>query len=62
MNENFCMFIRILPKFEPKGPINNKSALAYVMAWLRTGEKPLTEVTLTQVDYVYMWQLGIWVK
>ena len=27
VNENFCILIKILSKFVPKGPIDNKSAL-----------------------------------
>ena len=32
----------------PKGPIDYKSALLQVVAWHRTGEKPLPESMLTQ--------------
>ena len=32
--------------FVPEGPIENKSVLAKVMAWCRTGDKPLPEPTL----------------
>ena len=48
MNETFCISIRISLKFVPKGPIDNKPALVQVMAWRRTGDKPLPEPTLTQ--------------
>ena len=41
-------FLKISLKFVPKGPIYNKSALVQVMAWRRTGAKPLPEPTLTQ--------------
>ena len=37
MNEKFCVFIRISPKFDPKGLINSKSALVQVIAWRPTG-------------------------
>ena len=47
MNETFCISIWIPLKFVPKGPINNKSALVQVMAWRRTGDKPLPEPRLT---------------
>ena len=43
LNEKFCIMIKISLKFVPKGPIDNKSALAQVMAWRRTGNKPLPE-------------------
>ena len=36
-------------KFIPKGPIDYKSALVQVVAWHRTGEKPLPESMLTQL-------------
>ena len=43
MNEKFCILIRILLKFVAEGPTDNKSALVQVMAWCRTGDKPLSE-------------------
>ena len=46
--------IRISLKFVPKGPIDNKSALVRVMAWRRTGDKPLPEPMLTQFTDAYM--------
>ena len=48
MNETFCILIRISLKFLLKDPIDNKSALVQVMAWRRTGDKPLPEPVLTQ--------------
>ena len=41
INENICNLIKISLKFVPKGSIDNKSALVQVMAWPRTGGKPL---------------------
>ena len=46
-NESGWISITISPKFIPKGPIDYKSALVQVMAWHRTGEKPLPESMLT---------------
>ena len=43
MNENFFISFQISLKFVLKGPIDNKSALVQVMAWCRTGDKPLSE-------------------
>ena len=40
-------------KFAPKGLIENKSALVQVMAWRRTGSKPLSEPMLTQLTHAY---------
>ena len=43
LNENDRIPIQISLKFIPKSPINSKSVLVQVMAWCRTGDKPLTE-------------------
>ena len=40
-------------KFIPKGPIGYKSALVQVVAWHRTGEKPLPKSMLTQFTDAY---------
>ena len=48
LNEKFCISIQISLKFVPNGPIDNESALFQVMAWCRTGNKPLPETTRTQ--------------
>ena len=47
-NEGVWISITISLKFVPKGPIDYKSALVQVMAWYRTGEKPLPESMLTK--------------
>ena len=36
-----------------QGPINNMPALVNVMAWHRTGDKPLPEPMMTQVTDAY---------
>ena len=41
--ENVGIPIKISPKFVPKGPINNFPALVQIMAWRRSGDKPLSE-------------------
>ena len=46
--------IKISLKFIPKGPIDNKSSFVEVMAWRRTGDKPLTEPMLTQFTDAYL--------
>ena len=43
LNGNVRISIKILLKFVPKGPINNNSALFQIMAWCRSGDKPLSE-------------------
>ena len=54
MNEKFCISTSMSPRFIPKGPIFNKSALDQVMAWRRTGDNPLPEPMLTQFTNAYM--------
>ena len=43
LNENVRILIKIPMKFVPKGPINNYPALVQIMAWCRSGDKPLSE-------------------
>ena len=43
LNENVWIPIKISLKFVPKGPINNIPALVQIMAWRRSGDKPLSE-------------------
>ena len=43
LNENEWHSIKISLKFVPKVPINNVPALVQIMAWHRTGDKPLSE-------------------
>ena len=41
LNENYRIPIQISLKFVPRGPIDSKTAMVQVMAWRRTGDKPL---------------------
>ena len=43
VNENVRISIKISLKFVSKGPINNNPALVQIMAWRRSGDKPLSE-------------------
>ena len=43
MNENVRISIKFSLKFVPKVPINNIPALIQIMAWCRSGAKPLSE-------------------
>ena len=43
LNENVWISINISLKFVPRGPINNIRALVQIMAWRRSGDKPLSE-------------------
>ena len=47
LNENNGNPIQISLKFVPRSPIDNKPALVQVMAWRRTGDKPLPETMVT---------------
>ena len=58
MNGKFFILIIISPKFVPTGPIDNKPALVWIMAWRRIGDKPLSEPMLTQFTDAYMRHLG----
>ena len=49
-----CFFIWISLKCISKGPIDNKTALVQIMAWCRTGDKPLPQPMLTQFTDAYM--------
>ena len=42
LKENVWISIEISLKVFPQVPIDNKSALVQIMAWLRTGNKPLS--------------------
>ena len=53
LSENDKIPIRILLKFVPMSPIDNKPALVLVMAWCRTSDKPLPELMLTQFTDAY---------
>ena len=46
LNENVWIPIKISLKFVPKGTINNIPALVQIMAWRRSGDKPLSEPML----------------
>ena len=54
LNENIWISIKISLKFVPKGPINNIPALAEIIAWRRTSDKPLSEPMMTQFNDAYM--------
>ena len=56
--EGIWNLITISLKFVPKGPFDYKSALVQVMAWHRTGEKPLPESMLTKFTDAYIRHYG----
>ena len=54
VNTNGRILIQILSKIVPKGPTDYKPALVLVMAWHRTGDKPLPEPMMTQFTDAYI--------
>ena len=54
LNENDWIPIQISRKFVPKSEIGENPALVQVMAWRRTGEKPLPEQMMTPFTDAYM--------
>ena len=48
-----------LLKFVPKGPINTIPALVQIMVWRRTGDKPLSELMMTQFNGRIYASLGL---
>ena len=54
LNENVRISNQISLKFVPKDPIGNKSALVQVVAWCRTGDKPLPEAMMAHFSDAYM--------
>ena len=46
---NVWIPIKISLKFVPKGTINNIPALVYIMAWHRSGDKPLSEPMVVNI-------------
>ena len=46
LDENVWITIKVSLMIVPKGPINNSPALIQIMAWRRSGDKPLSEPTM----------------
>ena len=49
LNENVWSSIKMSLKFVRKGPINNIPALVQIMAWRRSGDKPLSEPIMVRL-------------
>ena len=43
LNENVLILIKVSLKFVPKGPITDIPSFVQIMAWRRSGDKPLFE-------------------
>ena len=52
--ENCFILIEIPLKFVPHGPFNNIPAFIQIMAWRRSGDKPLSEAMMKYVPDAYM--------
>ena len=50
LNENTWISIKISLKFVPKGPIDKIPALGQIMAWRRSGDKPLFEPMMVSLQ------------
>ena len=61
-NENVWILIKISLKFVPKGPINNIPALVQIMAWRRSGNKPLSEPMMVSLPTHICVTQPRWVK
>ena len=62
-DKKFCILIKILLKFVPKGPIDNISALVEIMAWRQIGAKILSQPMLTRFTVAYTCSTrGRWVN
>ena len=49
LSENIRIWSKIPLKFVPTGTVNNISALVQIMAWRRSGDKPLSEPMLVSL-------------
>ena len=58
LNESYKILIQISLKYVPRSPIDNKPALVQVMAWRRTGDKPLPGPMMTQFIDAYVQHKG----
>ena len=54
LNENARNPIKISLKFVPRGLINNIPSLVQIMAWCRSGDKPLSEPMMVKFTDAYM--------
>ena len=61
-NENVWISINISLKFVPRGPINNIPTLVQVMAWRRSGDKPLSEPMIVRLPTHICVTRPQWVK
>ena len=67
INENCCILIKFSLKYVRKDPMDNNPALVQIMAWRRSGDKPLSEpimvdlsthICVTRPQWEWMWLLS----
>ena len=61
-NKNVWILIKISLNFVRKGPINNIPALVQIMAWRRSGDKPLSEPMMVSLPTHICVTRPQWVK
>ena len=61
-NENCCILIKFSLKYVRKGPIDNNPALVQIMAWRRSGDKPLSELMMISLPTHICVARPQWVK
>ena len=54
VNGDVWIAIKISPRFFPNGPIDYKSTLVQLIAWRRSGDKPLSEPIMAWFIGAYM--------
>ena len=68
-NENCCILMKFSLKYVRKGPIDNNPSLVQIMAWRRSGDKPLsgpmmvrlpTHICVTRPQWVKRGAIGDW--
>ena len=62
LNENIWIPIKVSLKFVPKGPIDNIPSLVQIMAWRRSGDKPLSEPMTVSLPTHICFVRRQWVK
>ena len=62
LKQNVRISIQISLKFVPKGPINNNPALVQIMAWRRSGDKPLSKPIMARLPMHICVTRPQWVK
>ena len=61
-NENCCILIKFSLKYVRKGPIDNNPALVEIMAWRRSGDKPLSQPMIVSLPTHICVTRPQWVK